>query len=161
MSQSTTSERGSRIWRRQTHVSELAAGREVAPEHRPRRQPAAVRVELVAAGPAALEPRHEQVDQPLGLAQLGRRHPVELAVAQDLALRVGIGRDDDAVDRRFVAPSSSSRDRRAGSSGRIWPRSCRCPAAPRRRVLSSPTRPRGAASVAEVVGSAARGAATS
>ena len=72
MSHRTTSERGS---------LDLAAARptsmswppvaEVAPEHRPRREAAAVRVELVAARPAALEPRDEQVDEPLGLAQLG------------------------------------------------------------------------------------------
>ena len=99
---------------------------EVAPEHRPRREPAAVRVELVAARPAALEPRHEQVDQPLGLAQLGRRHPVELAVAQDLALRVRVGRDDDALDRRLVVAVvvRPRRERRCRARpGRISPRS--------------------------------------
>ena len=36
---------------------ELAAGPEVAPEHRPRRQPAAVRVQLVATGAALLQAR--------------------------------------------------------------------------------------------------------
>ena len=92
---------------------ELAARPEVAPEHRPRREPPAVRMELVAARPAALEPGHEEVDQALGLAQLGRRHPVELAMAQDLALRIGIGRDDDALDRGLVvalAPVGGDRD---------------------------------------------------
>ena len=95
---------------------ELAAGPEVAPEHRPRREPPAVRVELVAAGPAPLEPRDEQVDEPLGLAQLGRGHPVELAVAQDLALAVGVGRDDDALDRR--RRRRRPRRRRTGSGCR-------------------------------------------
>ena len=59
-------------------------------------------MELVAARPAPLESRHEQVHQPFRLAQLGRGHPVELAVAKDLALRVRVGRDDDALDRRLV-----------------------------------------------------------
>ena len=59
-------------------------------------------MELVAARPSSLETRHEQVDEALGLAQLGGRHPVELAVAQDLALRVGVGRDHHALDRRLV-----------------------------------------------------------
>ena len=77
---------------------QLAAGAEVAPEHRPRREPPAVRMQLVAAGPALLEPRDQRVDQPLGVAQLGRGHPVELAVAQHLAARVGVGRDDHALD---------------------------------------------------------------
>ena len=54
-------------------VGELAAGREVPPEHRPRREQPAVVVELVAAGPAQLEARLEEVDEPLGVAQLGRR----------------------------------------------------------------------------------------
>jgi len=69
---------------------ELATGAEVAPEHRPRCEPAAMRVELIAARPAALEPGDEEVDQPLGLAELAGRHPVEFAVTQDLALRIGV-----------------------------------------------------------------------
>ena len=112
---------------------ELAAGPEVAPEHRPGRQPAAVRVELVAARPAALEARHQQVHQPLRLAQLGRGHPVELAVAQDLALRVGVGRDDDALDRRFVVGVlvRSARDR--ACRARPGRSSARCSTGLRRR----------------------------
>ena len=81
---------------------ELAARPEVAPEHRPRRQPAAVAVEFVAARPASLQARDEQVHEALGLAKLGGRHPVEFTVAQDLALRVRVGRDDDAFDRRLL-----------------------------------------------------------
>ena len=118
MSHRTTSERGSRIWPppdpRRASWPPVA---EVAPEHRPRREPPAVRVELVAAGPAALEPRHEQVDQPLRLAQLGRGHPVELAVAEDLALRVGVGR------RRRRPRSSPRRRRRSSSTASAMPRS--------------------------------------
>ncbi len=97
---------------------ELAAGPEVAPEHRARRQATAVRMELVAARPPAFQARHEQVDQALRLAQLGRRHPVELAVAQDLALRVRVGRDDDALDRCLVVGVVAvGRDRRAALVG--------------------------------------------
>ncbi len=123
---------------------ELAAGPEVAPEHRPRREPPAVRVELVAAGPPPLEPRHEQVDQPLRLAQLGRRHPVELAVAQDLALRVGVGRDDHALDRRVVVVVVAvGRDRRAALVG-LQLAAAPCP--PRVASRRPPPRPRRVAS---------------
>ena len=112
---------------------DLAAGPEVAPEHRPRREPAAVRVQLVAAGPALLQPRHEQVDEPLRVAQLGRRHPVELAVAEHLARAVRVGRDDDALDRRLVVgvvvagrgigmPRSSGARVRRSSPGSARPR---------------------------------------
>ena len=79
-------------------VQELAAGAEVAAEHRPRREAPAVRVELVAPRPALLEARDEHVDEALGVAQLGRGHPVELAVAQHLAARVGVRGDDHALD---------------------------------------------------------------
>ena len=103
MSQITTSERGSRIGRRQTHSTNWPPVPEVAPEHRPRREAAAVGVQLVAASPAPFEVGHERVDQAFRLAQLGRRHPVELAVAQHLALAVGVGRDDDALERRLIA----------------------------------------------------------
>ena len=77
---------------------ELAARAEVPPEHRPRREPPTVRVELVATRPPLLEARDQRVDQPLGVTQLGRGHPVELAVAQHLAARVRVGRDDHALD---------------------------------------------------------------
>ena len=94
---------------------ELAARAQVAAEHRPRREPAAVRMQLVPARPAAFEPRHEQVDQTLRLAQLRRGHPVELAMAEHLALRVRVRRDDDALDRRLVVAVvlALGRDRRA------------------------------------------------
>ena len=60
-------------------------------------------IELVPPRPTALEAWDQQVDEAFGLAKLPRRHPVELAVAEHFALRVGIGRDDDALDRRFVS----------------------------------------------------------
>ena len=85
MSHSTTSDRGSRIWRRQTHDSRWPPVPRLRRNIARGRQPPAVRVELVAARPAALELGDEEIDQPLRLAQLGRRHPVELAVAEDLA----------------------------------------------------------------------------
>ena len=74
------------------------AGREVAPEHRPGCEAAPVGVQLVPAGAAALEPRAQQVHEPLGVAQLCARHPVEFAVAQDLAAGPGVGRDRLAID---------------------------------------------------------------
>ena len=83
-------------------VEQLAAGPEVAPEHGPRRQAAAVRMQLVAARAAALEAWLEQVDQPFGFAQLRWRHAVEVTMAKDLALAVRIRGDDDALDRRLV-----------------------------------------------------------
>ncbi len=55
MSHSTTSGRGSLDAPPPDPLDEVAAGREVAPEHRARGEPAAVRVELVAARPAPLE----------------------------------------------------------------------------------------------------------
>ena len=102
MSQMTTSERGSLTGRRQTHVHQLAAGPQVSPEHRPRRQAATVGMELVATRSPLLQARHQQVDQSLRLPQLRRGHPVELAVAKHLAARVGIGRHDDALDVAVV-----------------------------------------------------------
>jgi len=57
----------------------------VAPVHRPRREASSVRVELVAARAAALEARPQQVHEALGVAQLRRGHPIEVAVPQDLA----------------------------------------------------------------------------
>ena len=128
-----------RIGRRQTHVRSWPPGPEVAPEHRPRREAAAVRVELVAARAPPLEPRDQRVDEPLRLAQLGRRHPVELAVAQDLPLAVRIR----ARSRRpRSAPSSSSlvavgRDRHARVRRPLASRSSAVPAAARRRRLSA------------------------
>jgi hypothetical protein len=59
-------------------------------------------MELVASRPAPLEVRDQGVHQPFSLAKLGGRHAVELAVAEDLATGICVGRDDDAFDRRFV-----------------------------------------------------------
>ena len=98
MSHRTTSERGSRTCRRQTHDTSWPPVPEVPAEHRPRREPAAVRMQFVAACPALLEARDELVDETLGVAQLGRGHPVELAVAKHLAVRISIRSDDDALD---------------------------------------------------------------
>ena len=81
---------------------ELPAGPQVLPEHRPRRESPAVRVELVATGAPPLQPGHEGVHQALRLTQLRRSHPVELTVPQDLPLRVRVRRDDDTLDRRLV-----------------------------------------------------------
>ena len=61
-----------------------------------------MRMQLVAARPAPLETRLEQVDEPFGLPQLRGRHPVEFAMAQHLALAVRIGGDHDPFDRRLV-----------------------------------------------------------
>ena len=121
MSHSTTSERGSRDRPPPDPRHELAAGAEVAPEHRARREPPAVRVELVAARPAPLEPRHQQVDQPLRLAQLGR--------ASSGRTRGGAGPRPasrrratmiDALDR------PRRRRRRRRRSGSAMPRSSGC-----------------------------------
>ena len=68
------------------------------PEHRPRREPAAVGVELEPAGPAPLQLRAQQVHEPLRVAQLGRGHAVEVAVAQDLARDHASGADRLALD---------------------------------------------------------------
>ena len=68
-------------------------------------------VELVAAGPAQLEARLEQVDEPLGVAQLGRRHPVEVAVAERLGRAVCVGGRDVAVDVRLVDRFVAARHR--------------------------------------------------
>ncbi len=77
---------------------ELSAGAEVAPEHRARGEAPAVRMQLVAASSPLLEARHQLVHESLGIAQLGRGHPVELPVAEHLATRVRVGGDDDALD---------------------------------------------------------------
>ena len=43
-------------------------------------------MQLLASRPALLEARLQQVDQALGLAQLGGRHPLEILVTEHLAL---------------------------------------------------------------------------
>ena len=55
-------------------------------------------VELVASRAAELESWLQQVDESLGVAELGRGHPVEVAVAEELARRVGRWGGDDPVD---------------------------------------------------------------
>ena len=133
MSQRTTSDRGSRIGRRQTQVSSRRPCRGSAGTS-PAAPGAAVRVELLASRAAAFEPGHERIDQSLGLAQLGRRHPLEFLVAQQLAAAVGVGRDDDALDRRLVvgllarsvgaasrAPPGASKPARTPGSGGLAP----------------------------------------
>jgi hypothetical protein len=79
-------------------VDELAAGAEIAAEHRSRGEEPAVAVQLVAPRPPPLEPRLEQVDEPLGVAELGGRHPVELTMSEDLGPAVRVRRDPDALD---------------------------------------------------------------
>jgi hypothetical protein len=59
-------------------------------------------MELVATGAALFELRFEQVDEPLRVPQLLRRHPVELAPAKHLALAVRVGRDGDVLARSVV-----------------------------------------------------------
>ena len=78
------------------------AGREVLAEHGPLGDAPAVRVELVPPGAPALEARTEQVHEPLGVAQLGGGHAVEVPMAQHLAHRVGVGRDRHALDLDVV-----------------------------------------------------------
>ena len=130
---------------------DLAAGPEVAPEHRPRREPAAVAVELVAARPAPLQLRDQEVDEALGVAQLRRRHPVELAMAQDLAAastrRARRRRPRSALLVRCVVarrPGSGCRAPRAGvdcdsspASGSLAPACVGRPARRRRPVAAA------------------------
>ncbi len=132
-------------------LGELAAGREVAPEHRPRGEQPAVVMELVAAGPAQLEARHEQVDEPLRVAQLGRRHPVEVAVAERFGRAVRIGCRDVAVDvglvDRLVAARHRQRDAVDGAllaGARVVVVRATCPRLPRRPVALPRAAPRAA-----------------
>ncbi len=50
-------------------------------------------VQLVSPGASLLEARREQVDQPLGIAQLRRGHAIEVAMAEDVGGAEGIRRD--------------------------------------------------------------------
>src|SRR6476620_6773508 len=77
---------------------ELPARGDVPPHHRPGGEQPAVMVELVAPGPAQLQPGLEQVDEALGVTQLGAGHPVEIAVAEQLARGVRGWSGDDPVD---------------------------------------------------------------
>ena len=76
---------------------DLATVAEVRPEHRPRREASPVPVQLVAAGPAQLQFRLEQVDEALGIPELLGGHSIEVAVAHRLGAAVGVGRDRDDV----------------------------------------------------------------
>ena len=87
MSHRTTIWRGRLVGRRQTHSVNSPPVARLRRNIARGASSAAVVVELVAARPAQLEARLEQVDQPLGVAQLGRRHPVEVAVAEQLGRR--------------------------------------------------------------------------
>ena len=80
-------------------VEDVAAGGQAAPEHDPGSNGPTVVVELAAPGPAALQVGQELVDQALGVAQLGRAHPVELLVAIHLALAIGQLGHGQAVER--------------------------------------------------------------
>ena len=57
-----------------------------------------MRVELVAPGPAQLQARHQQIDEPLCVPQFCRRHAIERGVPEDLAGAVGVRCDHQAVD---------------------------------------------------------------
>src|SRR5919197_4375148 len=59
-------------------------------------------VELVAARPPPLELRLEEVDEPLGITKLGRRHPMEGAMPQELGRAECVWRDDRALDLALV-----------------------------------------------------------
>ena len=102
------------VGRRQTHSAKSPPVARLRRNIDPRREHAAVVVELVAARPAQLEARHEQVDEALGVAQLGGGHPVELAVAERLGDREGVGCDDDLVRLGVLGSPSSP----AAASGR-------------------------------------------
>ena len=102
MSHRTTSGRGRFTGRRQTHSRTSPPVPRLLPEHRPRRQPPAVPMMLVAPRPALLELRLEEVHEPLGVAELLRRHPVEVAMPDGLGPAVRVRGDRDHVRRRLV-----------------------------------------------------------
>ena len=136
----TTSWRGSRIWRRQTH-SVSSPGGEVAPEHRPRREAPAVRVELVAAGPAPLEPRAQQVHEPLGVAQLRGRSCGRSRGGG--GARPGTRRRARSVSPSISPPSSSaSRAELDAQRRELGQRGARRPRRPRRTLPARPPRGR-------------------
>ncbi len=66
-------------------------------------------MQLRASGSPFLEPRLEQVDHALRVAQLGPAHPLEFLVADELAGAVGVGRHDDAFDRAIVGVVAGGR----------------------------------------------------
>ena len=120
----------------------------LSPEHRPRRQAPAVRVELVAACQAGRQPRPQQVDEPLGVAQLAPRHPVELAVADGLPRRCTHGAPRATRRHRPAAPrprrlpgavDPAAGVGRPGPPGR--PRAARRPPRRRHRPAADPASP--------------------
>jgi small subunit ribosomal protein S5 len=54
-------------------------------------------MELVPPGPAKLEARLEEIDEPLSVAELGAGHPVEVAMAKQLARRIGGRRRNNTI----------------------------------------------------------------
>src|SRR4051812_47416187 len=97
-------------------VEDLAAGRQVAPEHRSWGKPATVRVQLGSAGPALLELRLEEVDEPLGLAELRRRHPIEVTRTERLEMAIRVGRDQCRVGVAVLRLRfATGRDRQAAA----------------------------------------------
>src|SRR5215210_2799092 len=100
-------------------LRELAAGRDVPAEHRPRGEEPAVMVELVATGPSKLEARLEEIDEPLRITQLGRGRPVEVAVPQELAGGVGRGGGDDPVELAAIVDVRGDRHRDAVNRRRV------------------------------------------
>ena len=82
----------------------VAAGLEVAPEHRPGREHAAPRVQLATSRAPQLEAGGEQVDEALRLPQLGARHPVELSVPVEPVVAPRLRRDHEHLE--FAGPWS-------------------------------------------------------
>jgi hypothetical protein len=74
-------------------------------------------VKLVASRTARLEPRRKEVDQAFRVAELGRRHLVEVAMAEDFPTAIGIRGNDDRVVRTLVLAVVADRDRRSGDIG--------------------------------------------
>ena len=70
-------------------------------------------VKLVAARPAQLETRLEQVDEPFGIAELGAGHSVEIAMPKQLARRIRSRGGDDAIDLAVVVLVTTDRHRDA------------------------------------------------
>ena len=88
-------------------VDEVPAGTEVASVHGPRRKPRSVRVELVTPRQPGFEVGPKQVDEPLGIAELRVRHPVEVAVMERLARAEGARRDHPASIRLLLIVARS------------------------------------------------------
>ncbi len=82
-------------------------------------------VQLVAARPAPLEPRPRRSTRRSASRSSAGRHPVEVAVAEHLAARVGVGRDASRPrsprPRRRPRSTWMPEPARAPSSPRRWP----------------------------------------